>query len=204
MPAKALTRASCRRRSHPADPFGAGGGCTVYYADGQVQLEKTVHRQTTFLWFRFDADASVRCEGVRITFGASGFPAILEPIGAPGPPRVFVTESVAQAARDQFGTPAAGATHAVEHGADVQPRFEVADVIGDGQAPMGPFVYLAGGPGPVSMHCRCSPSEVATVVATNEYVMKPLDALPEPARAHLPEMAPAEAPWLGLRLPDAF
>jgi len=172
-----------------ADPVGAP---EVLVTESTSEIRGGSCRQLTYSW-RYPASV----QGIRMTLGEDGFPAIFEVLNDSSGARViFVTSSLEEAASAEFGDPLAGRRFAIERPTAEAPDVVVAGTLEPGPAPLGPFVYLSAGEHDViALICRCMPSRVETVLDSREYPL-----------AKSEEAAPAEGggPEELLRLPSAF
>jgi hypothetical protein len=164
----------------------------VLATESTVEIGGGPCRQLTYSW-RYPSFV----QGVRMTLGADGFPAIFEVLhDSSGARVVFVASSLEEAASAEFGDPLPGRSFAIERSTAETPGIVVAGTLEPGPAPLGPFVYLSAGEHDViALICRCTPSRVETVLDSSEYPLATAGDGP-PAEGGGPEEL--------LRLPSAF
>ena len=176
---------------------------TVYFAEGQLQVGPTSLRQMLFLWNLTENPVTGdRLQGLRITFASDGFPWIFETFPAPEKgAEVFVAGAAEEAALAAFGAPLEGKRLAIEADSAGSPGPRVR-TIGDGGAPMGPYVYLGlDAKGIGGLHCRCEPTRIREQRSMFSYALLPID---EPMTKRLEQYEPDFRLGLlppGLRLP---
>jgi len=193
------------------------GRPAVYFHESSLKWGASEYEQTVFLWFRPGEDEGpVRAQGLRATFDSQGFQCVFEPLSESSGASVFyVAKSLEAAALAKHGEPLAGRMHSIEPELEARPDVVVARVYGEGPMPMGPFVYVTdSGADVLSLHCRCSPSQMTTLREGADYELLPwdslslevrtrwTDALEEAKRNSLGFEAP-EWPFLSLRWPDS-
>lgn len=170
---------------------------TVYTAASLVVLGGTSHEQLVYVWWyeaasppngrrsgRGGARSDPMYRGVRITLGTDGFPMVWEVLSGDEPGRIlFVSASLEQAARSQYGDPLPGRSFAVERAVDETPDVLVVRVLDDGPVAMGPYVYLEARNGAISaVLCRCSPSQCDHYEREVKYELVPFEFLDPPLR----------------------
>ena len=177
------------QESDSPDPSGAP---EVLATESTSEVRGGSCPQLTYSW-RYPASV----QGVRMTLGADGFPAIFEVFGDSSGARViFVASSLEEAASAEFGDPLPGRRFAIERPTAETPGVVVAGTLEPGPAPLGPFVYLSAGEHDViALICRCMPSRVEIVLDSAEYPLATSGEGP-PAEGFGPEEL--------LRLPSAF
>lgn len=156
---------------------------TVYGFEDSLQLSGTTHGRVTYVWCYAAQPAAgsrgaLAFQGVRITLGTNGLPAIWEVLAAPDPFRIlFVAQSLELAARARFGAPLPHRRFAAEQCVNLASNAVVARVLDDGPVPMGPIVYLTAGKRAVStVICRCMPAQAAKLVATRSFELVRIEA----------------------------
>lgn len=116
-------------------------------------------------------------QGIRLTLGGNGAPAIWEVVkDSSGGRLVFVSASLEAAARAAHGPPVAGRRASIERNVEEAPNLVVARVLDDGPTPMGPIVYVRPATTDiVTIICRCMKSQAQQVMRTDEYRLLALD-----------------------------
>jgi hypothetical protein len=114
----------------------------------------------------------------------------------------FVSKSLEEAAKKQFGGPLPGRRLSIERDNQDTPKTFVAGVLDDGPVPMGPYAYVDSSPdrNVTTVHCRCSPSQFDDAVETIEYRLlraenldaESLDKLADVRLEELREIEPLE------------
>lgn len=157
---------------------------TVYVEAGAMSVRGSSYDTMTYRWF-YPIDApqgSVIVErGLRIILGADGFPIVYETasvdpaIGAQADLRsLFVSASFELAAEAEYGPALAGRRFAAERSVEDAPHAMVLRALEDGPLPMGPFLYVAAPSRRIiTMHCRCSPSQMDEVIESTYYDLVP-------------------------------
>lgn len=170
----------------------------VYVHTGSAEIRGERYEQRTYLW------KAPSAQGVRMTLGRDGFPAIYEVLAdSSGARPVFVTETLEGAAVGEFGDPLEGRRFAVERAVDETPDVVVAGILEPGPMPLGPFVYLTREARDIAaVICRCTDSRVETVAANLEYELRPIDDLDLSGLAVPPWMRQTPSPGRLLRLPS--
>jgi hypothetical protein len=165
-----------------------------------VQLRGQPRARVSYLWhhstpINSKTTGNIR-QGVRITFGTDGRPVVWEILAdTSGKRLIVVSESLEQAAAQQFGPPLSGRRFSIEASSDASPSSLVMRVIDDGPVAMGPITYLAQGTRDMAtLICRCMPSQASNIVGTKTYDLSPL---PSP-----PFVWPGAPLDTALRLPD--
>jgi hypothetical protein len=161
---------------------------TVYVATSTARLGGREHDQVTYAWRYPERTPRESClkdagmRGVRLTLSADGMPLVWEALSTEEPRRVlFVSNSLEEAAKREFGDPLPRRTFSVEREVAEARDVVVVRVIDDGPVPMGPYVYLSALPRRdiTTVLCRCSPSQVDEFVATRSYELLPLETTPK-------------------------
>lgn len=204
----------------------------VYFQRDRIVLNGVEHDRMAYLWCHSRDRGSTAgpagiggmadVQGLRLTLGSGGFPAIQEVLRDPAGFRILhVSESLEKAATALSGSSLPGSERrfAVESDdtSDLTPRPVVARVMKDGPVPMGPFVYLLAGTHEVAtLLCRCAAVQFDSMADDVKYELVPLESLRDvgiEAPAWSPKLLddPAPAPpvdgaWLekALRLPPEF
>ncbi len=195
--------------ANPTEPFGAlTPGAkdrrrpAVYVATSTARLGGREHDQVTYAW-RYPPrgpresclkDTGVR--GVRLTLGADGMPLVWEALSTEEQRHLlFVSQSLEEAAKREFGDPLPRRTFSVERAVAEARDVVVVRVIDDGPVPMGPYVYLSTVPRRdiTTVLCRCSPSQVDEFVATGYYDLLPMETTENgpPDQGQHPQAPPA-------------
>lgn len=168
------------RRS--GDDVATTDGLVVRASIGSVRVGEREFEQITYRWSR-EEEPNASLNGIRVTIDANGFPVIYEVVEPErGMTLLFVSKSVEEAAHDAHGPPLHGRRYAVEQSVSDRPAVVVARVIEDGPQPMGPIVYLS--PDGVTVEtliCRCMPSQVDELVASETYPLIADDAAAPPS-----------------------
>lgn len=152
---------------------------TVYYSETSISIRGTAYRTLSFVWWvggkLENGNSAPRWRGIVIVFGNDGFPIFQKVIGTADPLEVvFVSESLEQLARMQFGAPLPGRISALEPSAETEPAIVVARILSDGPVPMGPWVYLSRDDATVTtLLCRCMASQVLDFAENNYYELSP-------------------------------
>lgn len=156
----------------------------VYWVMDTVRTEAGPRPRLGYWWHppSAQANASGPAQGVRVTLNAEGQPVIWEVLrDDSGLSIVYVSRSLEERARRQFGAPLPGRRFSIERAVSESPRTIVPRVLEDGPMPMGPIVYLERGGGTVqTVACRCMPAQAREVVSTDTYDLAPGTALPRP------------------------
>lgn len=178
----------------------------VYLYSGTVEILGERHEQRTYLWelpAAGDAEAS-SAQGVRMTLGRDGFPAIYEVLtDSSGARLIFVTATLEGAAVGEFGDPLAGRSFAIERAVEETPDVVVAGILEPGPIPLGPFLYLTRESSDIAaVICRCMESRVETVAENLGYELRPIDDLDLSGLALPPWLRTTEPAVQRLRLPD--
>jgi hypothetical protein len=169
------------RREPGADTPDPSGPTTVYYRQSSLQVGGREYERWTYLWSHPDTESA---QGIRMTLGEDGFPAIYEVLrDSSGARLVFVDVTLEERARDAFGSPLPGRRFAVEPSVEQAPDVVVGGLLESGPAPLGPFVYVWGRGGNVNtVICRCMPSRVISIPNTATYNLAPLDPSTAPVQ----------------------
>jgi hypothetical protein len=173
------------------DPFAHAlttGASTVYAAPSKVRIGGADYTQILYAWWYPIEEATPQAwfgsgASVTVTVGADGFPVIWEVIaGSDAEHVLFVSRSIEDAARAEFGLPLPGRRFSIERERQEAPSVVVAGIVEDGPVPMGPYVYLGLETYPTitTILCRCSPSQFNEVAETVEYDLRPLSELGTP------------------------
>lgn len=172
------------RRADERTP-DAAPGLVVRASSASVRIDGRDIEQITYRWYD-GAEPANPLNGVRATLDENRFPIIyevLEPEG--GVTVLFVSKSVEQGAADAHGAPLPGRRFSAERSVEDAPYVIVARVIEDGPQPMGPIIYVSpDGRSVETLICRCMPSQVDELVASETYPLVPDDA-PPPSPADL-------------------
>ena len=190
---------------------------TVYTHRSSVVQAGMEHEQIIFLWFRVQG-TRLAAQGLRLTYGADGFPAIYEVLGdSSGRTLFFVSRALELLAGEVLGDPIEGRLYAVEPSPLERPDVLVVRTVSQGAEPLGPLVYDEHGSSDViQLHCRCAPSQLKAIGASVSYELVDVEQLPENLRRQLAvEMGWGDAatdlgfpdptwPLTSLRLPDVF
>lgn len=180
--------------SHPA----------VYAAETQRTVHGRPHAQVLYLWAypaERELEREPRFAGVRITLSSAGHPVLWETMSSkPEARQLFVSRSLEDSARSEFGTPLPERRYVIE-GTD--PAAAIVRILEDGPVPMGPIVYLEAASGrPSTVLCRCMPAQVREVIGTRNYDLLPIDNLLEHVSAEVVSRLTAPEPLL--RWPQVF
>lgn len=162
----------------------------VYAGTSQVSIDGAVHDQVLHLWvYPDDSGGGVTWRGIRTTLGADGFPLVWEVLSQGSRERcLYVSASLERAASASFGDVVPGRRHAVERSVESAPRTVVVRVIEDGPIPLGPYVYVsAEGKEVITLHCRCSPSQVDEFAISDYYELVPVESLDDDMLAWMPD-----------------
>lgn len=190
----------------------------LHTAEAEVHFGPVLRRQILFHQLPFLAqhrtDASTTSDllvsppAVRFTLTELGAPMIAEILPGPsgessGPLVVFVSRTLEDAARRQYGSPLPDRRYACEPPMESMPAIVVAGVFEDPPVVSGPYLYFADkGQTLTTVLCRCSPSQVGDFVTNQYYQLLPLTS-----DAHLDsEFSFADPSPLSefLRMPDAL
>ncbi len=158
----------------------------VYVETGVISVRGSSYDTMTYRWF-YSIDAPhgsfVVGKGLRIVLGADGFPVVYETasvdpsIGAAAGPRsLFVSASFELAAEAEYGPALVGRRFVAEKSVEDAPGAMVFRTLEDGPQPMGPFLYIAAPSRRIiTMHCRCSPSQMDEVIESAYYDLVPFE-----------------------------
>jgi hypothetical protein len=164
----------------------------VYYRESSTRIGGRDYSQWSYVWSYPDAES---VQGIRLTVGADGFPAVYEVLhDSSGARLLFVADVLEQEARETFGARLPGRRFTVEREVEQTPDVVVGGTLESGPTPLGPFVYVWEGSRDVNtVICRCMPSRVVSIPTTATYDLEPLDpsAAPATLRELLRERAPA-------------
>jgi len=161
---------------------GATNGAVVFVASDAVTLQGASHVRLTYLWsYAAGSAPALPVQGLRITLGAGGEPAVYEVLAEPQPARlVFVSRSLENACRTASGDPLPGRRFSAESAVSGVGEAVVARVIEDGPIPLGPIIYLRARTRAVAtVTCRCMPSQARAVMANRTYRLARVAALAE-------------------------
>jgi hypothetical protein len=150
----------------------------VSVLSGTVKIGTTSYEQRTYLWSHPALSTGDRpvAQGVRMTLGSDGFPAIYEVLtDSSGARPIFVTTVLEDAASAEFGDPLEGRRFAIERAVEDAPDVIVPGILEPGPTPLGPFVYLTEPAHDVAtLICRCMPSQVEVILDSLEYRLEPV------------------------------
>lgn len=158
---------------------------TVYYGKSTIALGSHQLDQWMFFW-RYPSDCDfpkcVSCagRGVRFVLGVDGLPIFWEALSTDDHRSVlFVSRSLEEAARREFGVPLPGRAFAIETDTTEARHVIVTRLLDDASVAMGPFVYLEPAPqGDIlTPACRCMPSQADEFVETRTYRLEPIESL---------------------------
>jgi len=156
---------------------------TVYFEISPTQVGNTEFEQLTYFW-RFPSRCGTRrCashngNGVRVTLDLDGLPIVWESLSTDeGRSLLFVSRSLEDAARREFGEPLEGRAFSIERAANETRNVVVVRLLDDGPVAMGPYVYLESPPSAdvTTILCRCMPSQVSEFVESRYYNLVPMD-----------------------------
>lgn len=158
---------------------------TVYFDSFPVQLGRQELELWTFVWRYPSHCGSKRCascdgRGFRVLLGSDGLPILWEALSTDDDRRrLFVSRTLEESARREFGNPLPGRTFSVETDSKDARNVVVVRLLDDASMAMGPYVYLDPPPdGDVAtIVCRCMPSQVDSFVETRHYRLAPLESL---------------------------
>lgn len=179
----------------------------VFFEESRFLLDGRPHGQVIYIWRPLvpagNTSGEAVAQGIRITLNASGSPVIWEVlVDDSGGELIFVSQAFEAAAIKAFGSPLAGRRFASEPDLKTAPNAIVARVIEDGPVAMGPIVHLNAGSCNVStLVCRCMPTQVKNLLATETYELRPV--VPSKSRPHFDKPGEDGGARLGrtLRLP---
>ncbi|NIM02192.1 MAG: hypothetical protein GTN89_15710 [Acidobacteria bacterium] len=146
-------------------------------AAGSTPPEVTFAKTEDGWVYRWTDPASGIEQGIRVTLGADGFPAIFEVLhDSSGARLLFVEMSLEQQAADAFGPPLPGRRFSIERGIEETPDVVVGATFEPGTTPLGPFVYLWSEGYDVNVVlCRCMAPRVFDIVDSIAYTLTPGD-----------------------------
>jgi hypothetical protein len=158
---------------------------TVYFDDAPVQLGGQQLDLQTFVWRYPSHCGSRRCasccgRGFRVLLGSDGLPILWEALSTDDDRRrLFVSRTLEESARREFGDPLPGRAFSVEADPKDARDVVVVRLLDDADVAMGPYVYLDPSPdGDVTtILCRCMPSQVDAFLETRYYRLAPLESL---------------------------
>jgi len=147
----------------------------VHRGTSTVTIHGRDYARESYTW-RDPATAS-GLQGIRLTLGSDGFPAVYEVLAdSSGAHVIFVSTSVESAAVAEFGGPVPGRRFAVERPVSEAPGVVVVSEIEPGPTPLGPFVYLSRATHDVhTLICRCMPAQVQEILDSRDYPLRPRD-----------------------------
>ncbi len=199
-------------------PEGESPRLVLLYAESEAHFGPVLRRQIIFQWQPPDgrpqakvgssADSAAGRIAVRFTLTELGAPMIVEflpgdPSGSADPAILFVSRSLEDAARRQYGGPLPHRRYACEPAIDSVPEVVIAGVLEDPPVVSGPYLYFADeGQTLTTVICRCSPSQVGDFVGNEYYTLEPL-ANGDSAGGSLSFPDPSPLTEF-LRLPDAL
>lgn len=181
-------------------PMNSAQSAVVSTWADAVELREQLHPRLSYVWNHpapgTPFPKACVLQGVRITLGTNGQPMIWEILAdTSGRDLIVVSESLEQAAAQQFGPPLPGRRFAIETATNTSLNTVVMRIIDDGPVAMGPILYLEKGTRNVStLICRCMPAQAGNLADTRNYEL--VSAPPESTRW------PALPLGTRLRLPD--
>ena len=161
---------------------------TVYVETGATSLPGSLYVTLTYRWFASidtPLGPAILETGLRIILGHDGYPmvyetAIADPsIDAPsGLRRLFVSARFEAAAEAEYGPALAGRSFAAERSLAQAPNAIVLRALEGGPQPLGPYVYVGKRSRRIlTMHCRCSPSQMDAVLESAYYDLVSFDRM---------------------------
>ncbi len=148
---------------------------TAYVHESNITLHGQTHPQITYVWFYLASDSQeLHARALRMTLDTSGAPVIWEILGDDDQ---LVQAFVAQSLESESAAntePATHRRHHVEPPVNEHPNLIVPRILADGPVPMGPWVYLDEGRNPITVICRCMPSQLDKTIADTYYQIRPL------------------------------
>lgn len=142
---------------------------------GATTLGSNIHKQFLYSWTYASSSPpqqTIRTtQGVRLTLDSADAPVIWEVFAdSSRADIIYVSESLEQAARAEFGPPLPGRKFSVERDLAKTPAVVVANVIADGPVAMGPIIFLRSTSRDVTaLICRCMPSQFHTLAGQKDY-----------------------------------
>jgi hypothetical protein len=180
----------------------------VYFVFSTVEIHGRPHRQVTYRWWypEVPGRAAIVGQGLRMTLDDTGQPVLWEILfQAEGQRFIVASTPLEEAAVAEFGAPLAERRFALERPLGEYPDVFVLRVIAPGPVPMGPFVYLGDPvPTPVTVLCRCMPSQFDALRGDGYYELAPMAQLGNDAAGGLPDELEAMPLEECLRLPATF
>ncbi|MCH7592297.1 MAG: hypothetical protein IH989_05925 [Planctomycetes bacterium] len=164
---------------------------TVYVETGAISVRGSSYDTLTYRWF-YSIDTPqgsfIAGKGLRIVLGADGFPIVYETASvdpssgaAAGPRSLFLSASFELAAEAEYGPALVGRRFAAEKSVEDVPGAIVLRALEDGPLPMGPYLYVAAPSRRIiTMHCRCSPSQMNEVIESVYYDLVPFERVRGP------------------------
>ena len=181
---------------------------TLYFAISSVEIHGRSHRQVTYRWWypRSPGREATVGQGLRMTLDDAGQPALWEIlVQAEGLRFIVASSPLEEAAAAEFGGPLVDRRYALERPLEEYPDVFVVRSIAPGPVPMGPFVYLGDPvPTPVTVICRCMPSQFDALRGSGYYELVPMTQLGDDAARGLPDELKAIPLEKCLRLPAKF
>lgn len=182
-----------RTNSNPGAADWSGGNLpplVLHTAEAEIHFGPVLRRQILFQRQPFLAqhrtnastttEMLIRPPVVRFTLTELGAPMIAEILPASsgesaGPLVVFVSRTLEDAARRQYGSPLPHRRYACEPPIESVPEIVVAGVFEDPPVVSGPYLYFAEDQQTLTkVICRCSPSQVGDFTANQYYQLSPL------------------------------
>ncbi len=152
---------------------------TVYVHESTTELNRQTFRQITCVWFyTTNAPTHLTARAIRTTLDPDGFPVFWEFLNPDDTAHlIFVAQSIESAAQTANLPILKNRRHRVEPSITRHPNTIVPRILADGPIPMGPWVYLDRNHQPITLLCRCMPSQLDRVIADAYYHLRPVTDL---------------------------
>lgn len=152
---------------------------TVYVHESTATLKNQSHQTITYVWFyTAPPTTNITTRAIRMTLNPEGFPVIWEYLSPDDDVRpIYVARFIESAAEAANQAILKNRRHRVEPAITKHPTIIVPRILADGPVPMGPWVYLDQHHTPITLLCRCMPSQLDNVIADAYYQIRPITDL---------------------------
>jgi len=141
-----------------------------------VLVNNRWHWQFTYTWdYPPGAADANSAQGVRLTLDSKDTPVVWEILSdTSGQKIIYVSQTLEQATRAEFGSPLAGRKFSAERSLTESPNVVVANAIEDGPMVMGPILYLKNRSRDVdALICRCMPAQFQSLLDQKDCELLP-------------------------------
>lgn len=165
-----------------------------FFRKGEIKVRESLYEHVIFLFFYRGNASFVEFDsllhearpivtegfGVRVLLGQDRLPLLWEIFSNKSDHRrFFVSKTLEDRARAEFGAPLPGRMFSIEKGVEDTSKVTVVRLVEDASVPMGPYIYLGSSPERdiATITCRCMPSQAREFVETLTYEMKALNRI---------------------------